>query len=105
MGRPSSTCACCGDPFTGHTDKCPDCFRLFEPMRPAAKPLSAFEQEARRVAAAYNHDIEVLSFERDRYAFGSLTTTANAKHHSDVLWRAWAIALQHQRTHRTAEAA
>lgn len=101
------TCTCCGDKFNGVTgsfDKCADCFRLFEPLRPA-KPVSDFEREARRVAAAYNHDIEILSFERDRYAFGSMTTTANAKHLSDVLWRAWSIAHEHMRTHRTAEAA
>jgi hypothetical protein len=65
----------------------------------------AFEAEARRIAAFYNYDIEVLTFEKDRYAFGSFTTTYGAADRFRLLNRAWSIAHEHQRSHRTAEAA
>jgi hypothetical protein len=64
-----------------------------------------YEAEAQAFAAAHNFDIDMLMFERDRYSFGSLTTTLDAEHEFAVRRRALALAHEFAATSRMSEAA
>lgn len=67
-------------------------------------PTLPYEAEAQAFAAAHNFDIETLMYERDRYAFGSLSCSFDGQRQRDLRGRALRLAFERQEL-RTSEAA